>query len=76
MIEKNDALSFINKVHEYLDNALSESESSQFINDIHHDPALLAILNRERNMRTFMKNNLERKTVENKFIESIKGQLY
>ncbi len=76
MIEKNDALNFINKVHEYLDNALSENESSQFIKTIQNDPALLAILNRERNMRTFMKNNLQRKTVENKFIESIKGQLY
>ena len=76
MIEKHDALSFINKVHEYLDNALSESECSQFISDIHHNPALLAILNKERNMRTFMKNNIERKTVENKFIESIKGKLY
>jgi DNA-binding phage protein len=76
MIEKNNALNFINKVHAYLDNALSENESSQFIKTIHSDPALLAILNRERNMRTFMKNNLERKTVQNKLIESIKGQLY
>ncbi len=76
MIEKHNALNFVHKVHEYLDNALSESESSQFIKTIHSDPSLLAILNDERNMRTFMKNNLKRKTVENKLIESIKGQLY
>ena len=76
MIEKNNAIEFIYKVHEYLDNALSENESSQFIKTIYQDPALLAILNSERNMRTFVKNNLERKTVENKLIESIKENLY
>lgn len=76
MIEKHDALKFINKVHEYLDNALSESECKTFIKDLHENPALMKILNSERNIRTIFKNQLQRSTVDDEFIESIKIRLY
>ena len=76
MMEKYDALNFINRVHEYLDNALTDQESSQFIKDIHQNPALLTILNNERNIRVAMKNKLERKKVGTELIDLIKGRLY
>ncbi len=75
-MKKYDALNFINRVHEYLDNALTDQESSQFIKDIHQDPSLLTILNNERNIRIAMKNKLGRKKVGEDFINSIRGRLY
>ena len=76
MMEKYDALNFINRVYEYLDNALTDQESSQFIKDIYQNPALLTILNNERNIRVAMKNKLERKKVGDELIDLIKGRLY
>ena len=76
MIEKYNALKFVKIVHEYLDNALNENESRDFIKDVHNNPALAQILNEERNLRTTMKNQLQRPKVDKDFIESIKGKLY
>lgn len=76
MIEKYNALKFVKIVHEYLDNALNENESRDFIKDVHSNPALAQILNEERNLRTTMKNQLQRPKVADDFIELIKGKLY
>ena len=76
MIEKYDALGVLNKIHEYLDNALTEEESLIFIQDIQKHPHLVQQLNHERNIRTFIKNNFERKTVREEFIERIRGKIY
>lgn len=76
MIEKYNALKFVKIVHEYLDNALNEKESKDFIKTVHNNPALAQILNEERNLRTTMKNQLQRHKVDKDFIESIKGKLY
>jgi len=76
MSEKYNTSKFIDKVHEYLDNALNTSECKDFIKDVHSDPALAQILNNERNLRTTMKNQLERPKVKKGFIDMIKDRLY
>jgi len=75
MIEKYDTLGFLGKVHEYLDNALSEEECMVFIRDVHKHPHLIQQLNHERNIRTLIKNRFERKTVAQEFIERLRGQI-
>ena len=76
MGKKYNVSMFINKVHEYLDDALSEKECNEFIKDVHQNPRLIHILNNERNLRTTIKNQLQRPKVKKSFIESIKERLY
>jgi len=76
MGKKYNVSKFINKVHEYLDNALSEKECKEFIEDVHSNPTFVQILNNERNLRTTIKNQLQRPKVKKDFIEAIKGRLY
>lgn len=58
MKEKHNPLYYVNKINEYLDNALSEHECSDFIKSVQQDPALNQLLNKERNLRTIVKIKL------------------
>jgi hypothetical protein len=76
MNEKHNPLYYMNKIDEYLDNALSENECSEFIRDVQQDPLLNQMLNKERNIRTMIKNQFQRQKVDNSFINAIKKKLY
>lgn len=76
MKEKHDPLYYMKKINEYLDNALNEKECSEFIKTVHQDPGLNSLLNKERNLRTMIKNQIQRQTVDSGFINSIKQKLY
>lgn len=76
MNKKHDPLYYIGKINEYLDNAMNENESSNFIKTVHEDPELSQMLNQEKNLRKLLKNQIKRQTVDNTFIDSIKQRLY
>jgi DNA-binding phage protein len=76
MNKKHDPLYYVKKINEYLDNALNENESTDFIKSVQQDPSLNQMLNKERNLRTMLKNQLKRQTVDNSFINSLKQRLY
>lgn len=76
MNKKHDPLYYVKKINEYLDNALNENESTDFIKNVQQDPSLNQMLNKERNLRTMLKNQLKRQTVDNSFINSLKQRLY
>ena len=76
MKEKHNPMYYMNKIDEYLDNALSEKECSDFIKDVQQDPLLNQLLNKERNLRTMIKNQFQKQKVDNNFINSLKNRLY
>jgi hypothetical protein len=76
MKEKHNPMYYMNKIDEYLDNALSEKECSDFIKDVQQDPLLNQLLNKEKKLRTMIKNQFQRQKVDNNFINSLKNRLY
>lgn len=76
MKEKHNPLYYVTKINEYLDNALNANECTDFIKNVQKDPALNQLLNKERNLRTMIKNQIQRRSVDNNYIDSIKQRLY
>ncbi len=76
MNKKNNTTDFLKNVHRYLDNALSTNESKNFIQDVYKNPLLAKILNEERNLRTTIKNKLQRPEVAQNLIDSIRDNIY
>jgi len=76
MNNSNNTSNFLKNVHQYLDNALSTKESKAFIQDVYNNPILAKILNEERNLRTTIKNKLQRPKVAKNLIDSIRDRLY
>lgn len=76
MDKKLNSLDFVTKIHEYLDSAMSENEVTDFMKSIHSNPALNHLLNQERNIRTTLKNRIQRSPVDNHLIDTIKQKLF
>ncbi len=76
MDSKFNTSEYVYRVHQYLDSNLNETESTNFIKDVQNNPTLGKILNQERNLRTRIKNQLQRPTVGEDLINSIKRKLY
>lgn len=76
MNNKINSLAFVNKIHEYLDHSMDENEVSDFVKSIQSDPDLNQILNQERNIRTILKNKIQRSSVDNQLIDDIKQKLF
>ncbi len=76
MNKNNNTADFLKNVHKYLDNALSPKESKNFIQDVYKNPLLAKILNEERNLRTTIKNKLQRPKVAQNLIDTIRDNIY
>ena len=59
------------KINLYLDSALNESDQQKMMEHLREDPGFPQMINRERNFRTFIKNNVPRSDVPSDLIQSI-----
>lgn len=71
MRSQNNLNDFRNKVDLYLDNALSTEESQELINKTKSDPNCKAVLEKESNFRSLIKNNVKRTTCSDSLIQNI-----
>lgn len=76
MTKDHNPLKLMSKIHEYLDNALTENESNKFIKSVQEDPNLAQLLNKEKNLRTIIKNQFQRQQVDSNFINTLKQKLF
>lgn len=63
------------KIHLYLDSALDENDQQNLLEQMKDYPGFPQMINRERNFRTFLKNNVRRSNVPNDLIQSIINQI-
>lgn len=60
-----------NKVNMYLDNALSNEDATQFLNQMQDNPSFNKILEKEQSFRKLIKNNVPRRKVSDDLIKGI-----
>jgi hypothetical protein len=66
---------FKHRVDLYLDNELQMDEQEVLMNEVKNNPHFQAVLDQERNFRTFLRSNVSRKSVSPALIENIKERL-
>jgi len=66
---------FRNQVELYLDNALTNEESLQVVNDAKDDPQYARLLESESNFRNLLKNKVKRSTCSENLINNIKDRI-
>ncbi len=59
----------------YLDGALSNEESREFLTEIKNSPEHLAKLQKEKTFREFLRNKVNRRPVSPSLINSIKSKI-
>ena len=59
----------------YFDNALGESETKELLNQVNTDPECSQIFNKEKNVREFIKANVQRPQVSSDLIQNIKDKI-
>jgi len=59
----------------YLDGALSNEESREFLTDIKNSPEQLAKLQKEKSFREFLRKKVNRRSVSPALINSIKSKI-
>jgi len=71
MENDNKVNEFQKKVDLYLDHALNDSDQKIMMEQIRANPEYPQLINKERNFRTFIKNNVKRSSVSTDLIQSI-----
>lgn len=66
---------FVAKINLYLDNALTEKEELELLQEIQTNPAYAQMLNQERSFRDFIKAKITRRTPSPALIETIKQRI-
>jgi len=66
---------FKHRVDLYLDNELQMDEQEVLMNEVRNNPVYQSVLDQERSFRTFLKSNINRKSVSPALIENIKERL-
>lgn len=66
---------FKHRVDLYLDNELQMDEQEVLMNEVRNNPVYQSVLDQERSFRTFLKSNINRKSVSPTLIENIKERL-
>jgi len=64
-----------NRVNLYFDNALSEKESTDLLQQVDTNPAYSQIFNKEKKSREYIKSHVSRYTVPSDFIQTIKNKI-
>jgi hypothetical protein len=59
----------------YLDGALSNEESREFLTDIKNSPEQLAKLQKEKSFREFLRKKVSRRSVSPALLNSIKSKI-
>ena len=59
----------------YLDGALSNQESREFLTDVKNSPEQLAKLQKEKSFREFLRKKVNRRSVSPALISSIKSKI-
>jgi hypothetical protein len=59
----------------YLDRALNEDDQQRMMEELKKNPDYPQMINKERNFRTFLKNNVKRHSVSTDLIQSIINQI-
>lgn len=63
------------QINLFLDNELSAEDEKNLINKMESDPKCTRILNKERDFREFVRNNVKRPTVTPDFINNLKSRI-
>ena len=66
---------FRSKVDLYLDNALTQEESLQLVNDAKSNPQYARVLQSESNFRNLLKSKVKRSTCSENLINNIKNRI-
>lgn len=75
MENSNDFNDIQKNIHLYLDRALDEEDQQKMMEQIRNNPDFSQMINKERNFRTFLKNNVKRYSVSTDLIQSIINQI-
>jgi hypothetical protein len=75
MENANDFNDFQKSIHLYLDRAMTEEDQQKMMEQVKKNPDFPHMINRERNFRTFLKNNVRRQSVSTDLIQSIINQI-
>lgn len=59
----------------YLDRAMNDEDQQKMMDEFRRNPEFPHLINRERNFRTFLKNNVKRQHVSTDLIQSIIKQI-
>lgn len=59
----------------YLDRALNEDDQQRMLEELRKNPDFPQMINKERNFRTFLKNNVKRQSVSTDLIQTIINQI-
>ena len=59
----------------YLDQAMNDEDQKKMMDQVKANPEFPQMINKERNFRTFLKNNVKRYSVSTDLIQSIINQI-